>query len=106
MRKFSRRPTLPVPSGAVLQLSCGQDFFRNGFGNRHTQVTITAMRRAWQDSAVRHAVFERTLAAHGPGVRPFAFHLFGDDGRDRRLVTVSDVTAARDAYRAEWERPK
>jgi hypothetical protein len=101
MRKFSRKLPVALPGGAVLQLACGWDFFGNGFGNRHTPETIDAMRAAWRDAEVRRLVDERTRAAHGPDVRPFAVHLFGLDGRGSRALTAADVQTARTAYRRE-----
>jgi len=104
MSKFRRKPPTPIPGGALLQLACGWDFFGNGFGNRHDERSIDAMRSAWRDKAVRDAVIERTAAAHGPSVRPFAAILFGADGRTNRTLTAADVVSARNLYRLARDR--
>ncbi len=103
MRKFARKNPVSLPSGAILQLATGWDFFRSGWGNDYDQAAIEAMRAAWRDAEIRKAVNARTRAAHGADVRPFAFHLFGADGRGNRALTPGNVRIARNHYRAERE---
>jgi hypothetical protein len=102
-KKFARKNPVSLPSGAILQLATGWDFLRSGWGNGYDQDAIAAMRSAWRDPEVRRLVQERTEAAHGPSVRPFAEFLFGVDGRGSRVLTAADVRTARNRYRADRE---
>jgi len=91
-----------IPDGAILQLATGWDFFGDGWGRELGPSELSQMRDAWRDPSIRRAVQKRTEAAHGPGVRPFAYFLFAPDGRDSRVLTAVDVREARNRHRAEW----
>ncbi len=99
VRKRSARTRRQITGGCILQLCCGRDFFRDGFGNG-PDTDLAAMRLAWSDPAVRERVYARQQSKW-PGAKPWAEIAFGVDGD--RAVIPSDLPAIHTAYRQQRE---